>query len=618
MKKITLLLATVFTATVAFSQVIVKLTSVPCNTALEGTYPYGSTDWDEASPTWVNHPNLFDGNNAVTGALEMINDGTPGMVTGIGVPPLNNIPMSALGCDTTNAPTQDMTGKIAVIYRGSCEFGYKAYNAQKRGAVGVIIINHTGDPIPMGAGAYGAQVTIPVVMVGRIAGDDLYLAMQSCAPGTVMGFIGSKVGLNDDDMGTSIADIVMPNDLSIPSNIAVDGTNYPVDLGFWAFNYGVNGQTGVTATVNVVHEINGNVYTNTAAPLNFNAPNLTTFVVDTQYFDFGTFAPSAWVQGAYTITYTLNLPGDEDPSDNTFNVYFRVTSNVFAKGRTTAGNEPISTTAAALNETSTQYDDFEVCIVFRSPVVTTFGGTLMGLTFSAAPNGTQMEGEILEIRAYEWNDVFADVNTPPTFNSLNQVASGFYFYASGDPDSLGNKYVEYFDDVTGNPGFVLADNQRYLFCVYNASDSLRIGYDSQIDFTATINNYLQPICPVKSLPNGGAATWYRDGFGWDITPAVTAHIDFPTTVSAVSNTITAIPYPNPAVNMLNVPVRKGATGNVTVEIFDLAGKLVISENKTIGEGPLKVNVASISNGAYVFNLTFADGSQDTFKISVNR
>ena len=70
--------------------------------------------------------------------------------------------------------------------------------------------------------------------------------------------------------------------------------------------------------------------------------------------------------------------------------------------------------------------------------------------------------------------------------------------------------------------------------------------------------------------------------------------------------------------MLNVPVRKGVKGNVTVEVFDLAGKLVISENKTIGEGSLKVNVASISNGAYLFSLTFADGSKDSFKVSVNR
>lgn len=615
MKKITVLLATVFTATMAFSQVIVKLTSVPCNTGLEGTYPFGETDYAEASPTWTLHPNLFDGNNAVTGALEMINDGTSGMVTGVGVPPLNNIPKSALGCDTTNYLSQDMTGKIAVIYRGTCEFGYKAYNAQLRGAVGVIIINHTGDPIPMGAGAYGAKVTIPVVMVGRIAGDDLYLAMQSCAPGTVIGFIGSKVGVNTNDIGANIADIVMPNDLSIPSNVAVDGTNYPVDLGIWSYNYGINAQNGVTATVTVTHEVDGQVYTNTAAPLNFASPNLTTFEVDTQYFALGTFAPATWSQGEYTIVYTLNLPGDEDPMDNTFSIKFRITSDVFAKGRTDAGNQPIASTAYSLNETSTQYDDWEACIVFRSPVVATStsgGGDLLGMTFSSQPVNQIMSFEVLEVRAYEWNDVFTDMTGTITFNSLNQVADGLYFFP-GTPDSLDNIYVPFANSIA------LANNQRYLFCIYNASNELRIGFDSKIDFTSTINNYLQPICPVKSLPNAGAATWYRDGFGWDVTPAISATIDFPTSVNnTVVKEVAAVPYPNPTANMLNVPVRKGVKGAVTVEVLDLTGKVVLSENKTIGEGPLKINVASIANGAYMFSLTFADGSKDTFKVSVNR
>ncbi len=628
MKKITLLIGAVFVTTVSFSQVITRLVSVPCNTGLEGTYPFEYAGELDGSSTDWGLPNIFLGENSVQGPLCMVDDGTPGIVgdgiaphgTPIGSPPLNNVPKSALGCDTTNAATQDLTGKIAVVYRGSCEFGLKAYNAQKRGAIACIIINHTGDAVGMAGGTYGTRDTIPVVQIGRIAGDDLYLAMNSCTPtcNSVIAFIGSKVALYNDDMGSTIADIVMPNELSIPSNIAVDGTNYPVDLGFWAFNYGTNGQTGVTATVNVVHEIDGNVYSNTSAPLNFAAPNLTTLIVDTQYFDLGTFVPTTWGQGQYTITYTLNLPGDEDPADNTFEVDFRVTANAFGKARTTPGNEPIATTAFSLNETTTQYDDWEACIVFRSPVVTTFGGRATSLTFSAAPVGTLMEGEILEARVYEWNDVFADVNTPPTFTSLNQVGSGFYFYGSADPDSLGNKVMDFVDDVTGDPFVVLADNQRYLFCVYNASDSLRLGYDSRIDYFATVNNYLQPVSPVKTLANGGADEWFRDGFGFDVTPAFTVNIDFPTSVNAVSNASTTVAYPNPAVNMLNVPVRKGVTGNVTVEIFDLAGKLVISENKTIGEGPLKVNVASISNGCYVFNLTFADGSQDTFKVSVNR
>ncbi len=612
MKKITLFAGLVLASTLGFSQVITSLTSVPCNTGLEGNYPFQyAGKLDGTSTDWA-LPNIFLGVNAVSGPLEMINDGTPGMVTGVGTPPLVGVPKSALGCDTTNAATQDMTGKIAVVYRGSCEFGLKGYNAQKRGAIGLIIINHTGDAVGMAGGAYGTKDTIPIVQIGRIAGDDMYLALQSC-PGVVTGFIGSKVGIYNDDMGSSIADILMPENLATPYGLANNGTEFPVDFGMWAFNYGNNNQNGVTATVDVTLAGVGSVYSNTAAPLNFVAP--AGIVVDTQYFDLGTFSPTAWTVGTYTVTYTLNLPvTDQDATDNSYSYNFEITNldYVYAKCPIdSATKQPVSTTSYSLNETTTLYDDFEVCIAFRNANAGTRGAVARGMTFSAAPVGQTMTNELLEIRAYQWNDVFTDVNTPPTFTALVQQGSGTYFYADETQNGV-NVYLNFDVPVS------MLDNQRYLFCIYNASDSLRIGHNTHVDYTTTVNNYLQPIAPVKDLPNGGAATWYRDGFGYDASPAISVTFDIATGVSNVTSEVATAPYPNPAVNMLTVPVRKGVTGNVTVEVFDITGKKVISENQTIGTESLKVNVASISNGAYVFSLTFADGSKDTFKVSVNR
>ena len=74
------------------------------------------------------------------------------------------------------APTSDacdgitngtaLAGKIALIDRGSCEFGVKCLDAETNGAVAVIMCNNVaGASIPMGAGAVGAQVTIPCVMI---------------------------------------------------------------------------------------------------------------------------------------------------------------------------------------------------------------------------------------------------------------------------------------------------------------------------------------------------------------------------------------------------------------------------------------------------------------------
>ena len=66
----------------------------------------------------------------------------------------------------------DLAGKIAILRRGECEFGFKALAAQDEGAVAVIIVNNVaGDPIVMAPGAVGDQVTIPLFMVSDVDGD---------------------------------------------------------------------------------------------------------------------------------------------------------------------------------------------------------------------------------------------------------------------------------------------------------------------------------------------------------------------------------------------------------------------------------------------------------------
>ncbi len=68
------------------------------------------------------------------------------------------------GCNTPYTNAASVSGKIALVRRGGCEFGLKALNAQLNGAVGVIIFNSaTGVPGGMGAGVNGPSVTIPVM-----------------------------------------------------------------------------------------------------------------------------------------------------------------------------------------------------------------------------------------------------------------------------------------------------------------------------------------------------------------------------------------------------------------------------------------------------------------------
>lgn len=76
----------------------------------------------------------------------------------------------------------DFTGKFALIQRGTCEFGIKALNAQRRGAIGVIISNFTDDLILMAPGSVGDSITIPVIMVRNSIGNAMVDALTAGQP----------------------------------------------------------------------------------------------------------------------------------------------------------------------------------------------------------------------------------------------------------------------------------------------------------------------------------------------------------------------------------------------------------------------------------------------------
>ena len=81
---------------------------------------------------------------------------------------------SAYGIEGCGELLNDLTGKIALVSRGNCEFGLKALNAENAGAIAVIIFNNVGGMVSMSAGSDGEDVTIPTVFMGKDNGDEFY------------------------------------------------------------------------------------------------------------------------------------------------------------------------------------------------------------------------------------------------------------------------------------------------------------------------------------------------------------------------------------------------------------------------------------------------------------
>lgn len=105
-------------------------------------------------------------NTSVTGDVAAAADGT--------VPTTD-------GCE---ALTVDLTGKIALIDRGNCDFDIKVKNAQVAGAIGAIIANNQGEGLVVMGGdnlTEGVLITIPAVFVGQTDGADLHATLPQNA-----------------------------------------------------------------------------------------------------------------------------------------------------------------------------------------------------------------------------------------------------------------------------------------------------------------------------------------------------------------------------------------------------------------------------------------------------
>ena len=136
-----------------------------------------------------------------------------------------------------------LSGNIAVIRRGSCEFGCKAEEAQNAGAVAVVIVNNVaGAPVTMGEGTCGPSVTIPAVMIGQTEGEALITEIEGGATvSATFADVGLEVyqagygdmltGLNEGIIESSVK--IYPNPSSESAVVALsltDGQDVTIEL----------------------------------------------------------------------------------------------------------------------------------------------------------------------------------------------------------------------------------------------------------------------------------------------------------------------------------------------------------------------------------------------------
>jgi minor extracellular serine protease Vpr len=179
----------------------------------------------------ISPDNMAIGYNSATGAAP--------------TPTSGSAPMARTGTSTTAndacnavAPAPgSLTGRVALIRRGTCSFYEKSFNAQAAGAIGVVLYNNvagritptvTGDP----------AITIPVVSVSDTEG---VLINNRLASGPVTMTWTHTLVVFPNSTGnliSSFSSYGLAADLSLKPNIGAPGgfifSTYPLELGAYA------------------------------------------------------------------------------------------------------------------------------------------------------------------------------------------------------------------------------------------------------------------------------------------------------------------------------------------------------------------------------------------------
>ena len=579
MKKLLLTISAVVLSATTYAQVIAAGIS-PQSIVANYTHTWADPAGGWGTPDF-NIPNTY-----VQDTLMVVDDGSTGTNA-------QGNPISAEGC---NPLINDLTGKIAVCFRNTCEFGAKALNAQNAGAVGVIVINREPTVIAMGAGASGANVTIPVVMLTLADGLSLIAEM---ANGPVVMFLGNKTGLFPNDGGVSAGAALLPRQALIPSQLAQNGTEYNFDLGARVYNYGNQAQTNMTLTATITNPSGATVYNNQAGGISL-APGDSIDVDPAQVNNLPNFSLASYPEGTYTLTYTLGLSdGDDYDADNILTTTFTVTDSLygFAQADPTTG----SPTGGNYYRPSNNNQTFSTCQVIDNANASRIQAN--GLWFSAttaAASGVTLTGEEMAVYLYKWEDVFADLNDANlAFNTLTEVASGYYYY----PDDLQGQTVY---GAFANPA-ALENNQRYLACVQTVNLNLYLGHENSTNLTWNEASYLQPM-----TPNESDGTYYPGGFGADLPSSMAVAISDNEVSITELNTVGGKAFPNPANDIVTVAIEGEGTAQLTVT--DVAGKVAMATTLNLAAGQDNVNINTLQSGLYIFNVTLENGKTAQFNV----
>ena len=601
MKKI-LLIITIISAIGANAQVVFK--GVSPSSISGNSFDF---EWAEPTGTWsTTIPDFLQQNTFIQDTLELVVDNS-----WTGNNPAYTIPhpLANEGCLDASGGAHSqpsLAGKIAVVWRGTCQFGLKAALAENNGAVAIVIINHSGAPVGMAGGDSGLSVNIPVVMISTTDGQ---LLLSEMANGPVEVFIGNKTGLYVNDLGSSKDVSNISKYGSVPTSFVQNGLNN-FDLGLTITNFGSD--DNIPVLNQTITGPSGYSYDTTITY------GLLSAAQDTDY-TYIPYTETSLAIGDYTLNYNLSILNetDQDSSDNIVTSSFSVTNDVLSRARTDQSTGEIIANFYPSNYTLSMSSCMHL-YEENYPV----GTSAQGVYFSVGSDSTPLSSEYFNIAIYEWDDIQSGGWGDYTINQLNPIYLKDYFFAD---DSLKGKVVYHeFTDADGkNPGPVkLEEYVRYLVCIQydgGTAADISFGYDNYLDYGSN-SAYNPDFGPgrlnIDGIPpfNGTIGDWYT---GWSGADAPTIGLKIGTYTSFLNTNESLIEgsyklFPNPATSEINISSTNNSNYS-NIEIHDLTGRIVkIVNSRTSNNTTL--DVSDLNSGNYIIKITDNNGKVESLKM----
>ncbi|MBL7803746.1 MAG: hypothetical protein JNL02_08435, partial [Saprospiraceae bacterium] len=441
----------------------------------------------------------------------------------------------SLVCDTII--TQDLTGKIALIRRGVCNFSLKVWYAQEAGAKAVIIANHyntaTDDGcsiINMAAGTNAALDTIPSIFVCRNVVEEIDNALKN----------GETV--NVCFLLPRFYDAAGPYHYATPISQVDSLTNMGVRF--------VNRNAATLENVELkatITEPGGNVVTLTSTIPSVD-PGVSTF----QYFP-GYLPPA--VVGEFNVEYTNSVYNE---SRDTLRRKFVHTQYTFATDNLINDPGGVGTTNANFISGGFLHQEGAICVTGPNggnATFVTFGISNIDSVYvpNVPPGGTAND---INIFLYD-GDVDEDgtIDLASSFDDLTQVGYGVYTMTGLEEDGvLIDAPVA--DLLTGQPVELKPNHVYYVSLYYNG---LEAGYGRDIRFMNSLEEWFYlnfPSTPL-AIGNGTALTFFDGGWsGADVVNRLqlqgysSSTSEKPNRLADDQVTIT----PNPAVDQVRVNI----------------------------------------------------------------